>query len=172
MPGSAVSNIRNILSKQATSKPFVILFIIVIFVFVLMYSQRMLGIENSYYNTFTTVLLLTVATIVLTSTFLYVLNIGDNKFFDIFNNTFNSGGSKNFLAIFSFLLFIMFVYEVSDFDNENPHPTADTILFGYNGILSNRLYGLLYIFGVATLTAFSIYVTTRESSDIILKKDI
>ena len=170
MPGSTVNNIRNILSKQATSKPFVVLFIMVILVFVLLYSQRMLGIENSYYNTAITILLLTLATIVITSTFLYILKIGDNQFFDIFNNIFNSTGSRNFLALFSFLLFVMFVYEVSDFDNENPHGPTDTILFGYNGILSNRLYGLLYIFAISMLTAFSIYLTTREIDDIIIRK--
>jgi len=49
------------------------------------------------------------------------------------------------------------------YDNNDPHAITNKLMFGYNGILSNRTFGLIIIFGVCISTGYMIYSTTRES---------
>ena len=154
--------ISNFASEQARSKPQWILIVIVIAMVLLIYSQRLLGIANPYYSTYVACFLLLIVSIILLSTFLSVLNITDNVHVDNFNYIFNSPGSKNFFAVFLLLLFVMFVYEIPMYDNNNPHAIMDKLLFGYNSVFSNRLIGILLIFGFGISTAYMIHSTTRE----------
>lgn len=169
MPAGIINDIANIFSKEAASKPYYTLFLIVIIIFITIYSQRILNIKSNYYSLFSTIIILSVISLIIASTFLHMLNIKlkhekYNSYVENFNHIFNSAGSRNFLLIFSFLLFVMFVYESPEFDNENPHFMTDKFMFGYNGILSNRTYGLLLLIFFGLATAYTVYVTTNENN--------
>lgn len=156
--GTAISSFA---TEQARSKPQRILILIVIVIVFILYSQRLLGIEDPYYGIFVVCFMMVVASIIILSTFLSILNVTDNKHVDNFNNIFNSTGSKNFFAIFVLVLFIMFVYEVPMYSNSRSHSIMDKVLFGYNGIFSNRVIGMLLIFAFCITTGYIVYSTTR-----------
>lgn len=157
--------ISNFASDQAKSKPQLILIFIIIVVLLILYSQRLLGITNNYYTTIVTCLMIIVISIIILSTFLNVLQISDNQHIQNFGNVFNSPGSKNFFAVFLLLLSVIFIYELPVYDNNNPHTITDKVLFGHNGILSNRTFGLLLIFSFCISTGYMIHSTTREVNE-------
>jgi hypothetical protein len=134
-------------------------------IFLILFSQRMLGIETSYYSIPITLFFILMLTVIITSTILDVLKIEDSAgHIDRFNNIFNSPGSRNFLAIISFLLFVIFVYEVPEYNNSQPHHLIDKIFFGHNNFISNRLVGILLVVIFGLFTGYTVYVTTRDIS--------
>jgi len=159
---SLVTSLSNYAGEQAQSKPQRILILIMLVVIFVLYSQRLFGIENTYYTTFVACFMVAVISIVILSTFLSVLAMTDNQHVKNFNNIFNSPGSKNFFAVIVLLLFVMFVYELPMYDSRQPHSILDRIMFGYNRYFSNKTIGLVLIFGFAITTAYFIHSTTRE----------
>jgi hypothetical protein len=165
MPGGVVNNIANLQSNTAITKPYYTLFILVVMMFCILFSQRMLGIDSSYYSIPITLCFIIIFGIIITSTLLHVLKIKDeNNYIENFNDTFNSPGSRNFLAIIAFVFFIMFVYEIPDYDNNRPHGLIDKITFGYNNLISNRFVGIILIIIISIFNGYAIYLTTRDGS--------
>lgn len=163
MPAGIIGNIANMKSSAAVTQPHYTLFLIVIFIFFILFSQRMFGIESSYYNIPVTLFFILMLAVIIASTLLQVLKIEDSDgHIKRFNNIFNSPGSRNFLAIISFLLFVIFVYEIPEYDNSQPHHITDKIFMGHNNFLSNRMVGALLIIIFGLFTGYSIYVTTRD----------
>ena len=157
--------ISNYAGDQAKTKPHRIFILILIVIILLLYSQRIFGITNPYYNTYVACGLILIASLIILSTFLSILHTTDNEHISNFNNIFNSPSSKNFFAVFLLIIFIMFIYEIPMYDNNNPHSVMDKLLFGYNGVFSNRLIGVILIFGFGISTAYMIHSTTRDPTN-------
>jgi len=162
MPAGAINALDNITSEKVRPKPYLILILLVFAIFLVLYSQRILNITNGYYNLFVTSIILFLISVVLISTIIHNFKFTRNEYLEYLSDTFNSTPSRNFLILFSFLLFIMFVYETEQYNNNEPYTLLDTITFGHNNYVSNRFYGLMLIIIFGTYTAYSIYVTTND----------
>ena len=106
--------------------------------------------------------LVVIIAIIIASTFTDVLKEGHRKraSADTFAYLFNSPGAKNFIGIMALVLFVIFVYEVPEYDNNKPHDITDKITFGNNGLVSNRSAGVLLVFVFALFGGYTIYSTT------------
>ena len=167
MPSGIISNIANLQTSAAVTQPHYTLFLIVIMIFFILFSQRLFSVGNTNYDIFVTIFLLVTISVVIISTIFEVLNIDDKGgHIKRFNNIFNSPGSRNFLAVISFLMFVIFIYETPEYDNNLQHHITDKIFFGYNNYLSNRMVGVLLLMIFGMFTGYTIYSTTRGVPDI------
>ena len=149
-------------NKQANQNPHYILIFIFILIIFLIYSKRLFSITSTYYNTVIAGILTLTMSVLILSTILTVLELSDNQHLVNFTNIFNSTASKNFFAVIALVLFIMFIYEIPIYDNSLPHAATDKILFGYNGIFSNRFFGLFMLVYTTVTVAYAIYLTTVQ----------
>lgn len=159
---SLVTGLSNYASEQARTKPQRILILIVAAIIFLLYSQRLFNITNQYYSTGVAIFIIAIVSIIMLSTFLNILNITDNEYVKNFNSIFNSPGSRSFFAVLILVLFIMFLYELPIYDNNDPNYMSDKLMFGYNKYFSNRTVGLLLMFSFTIVTGYIIHSTTRE----------
>ena len=160
--------ISTLLSKEAVTEPSYALIAIFTIVMIILYSQRIFHIRSTYYTVFITIIYLILTSIILTSTFLQNFHLGHPKadtYLRIFKNMFNSPGSKNFMMVFGIALFVFYMYEVPDYSNNRPDSLTDTVTFGYNRLISNRLCGILTILLVVIFTSYAVATTTRFPQD-------
>lgn len=163
MPAGAINALDSITGTHSRKpKPYIILILLVIGIFVIIYSQRLLGIRSGYYNLFVILILLAMISVVISSTLVHNFDFNRNEYLEYFNHLFNSTPSRNFLLLFSYLLFVMFIYETAEYANNNKYEPLDKVLIGNNKFLSNRTYGLILIIIFGTYTGYSIYVTTND----------
>lgn len=164
MPGGIVNSIVNATSAFAITKPHYFLIVIAIIILIILYSKRALNITADQYTIFVTAFIIMLMSIIILATFLHALQIHDSKgYVESFNNIFNSAGGRNFLAIMSLVLFILFICEAPEYGNNHPYPMLDTITFGNNNYISNRTVGILTIWAFTILTAYTVMTTTNES---------
>jgi len=162
MPAGIINALDNITKSHKKPKPYIILIMLVIAIFVLIYSQRILGIHSGYYNLVIIVIILIIISLIMASTIVHNFQLTHNEYLEYLSHMFNSTSSRNFLIIFSFLLFVMFIYESAEYENNHRHALTDKIFFGHNTFLSNRLYGLLLIIIFGIYTGYTIYMTTDD----------
>ena len=164
MPGGIVNSIVNATSKFAITQPHYFLIVMVLIIIIILYSKRTLNITMKQYPIFLTIFVIMLMSIVILATFLHVLQIHDSSgYIESFSNIFNSSGGRNFLAILSLVLFIIFIFEIPLYGNNNPYASLDKITLGNNSFISNRTVGILYIFFFTTMTAYTVMITTNES---------
>mgnify|MGYP001468137537 CR=1 FL=1 len=162
MPAGIINALDNITKSHKKPKPYIILIILVISIFVLIYSQRLLGIHSGYYNLFIIMTILIIISLIIASTVVHNFKFTHNEYLEYLSHMFNSTASRNFLIVFSFLLFVMFIYESAEYEDDHRHALTDKLFFGHNTILSNRLYGLLLIIIFGVYTGYTIYMTTDD----------
>lgn len=162
MPAGIINALDNITKSHKKPKPYVILIILVIAIFALIYSQRIMGIHSGYYNLFVIMIILVIISLIIASTVVHNFKLTRNEYLEYLSHMFNSTASRNFLIVFSFLLFVMFIYEAAEYENNHRHALTDKILFSHNTFLSNRLYGLLLIIIFGIYTGYTIYMTTDD----------
>lgn len=149
-------------SKAARTEPNYILIIIFCLLVCAIFSERVFGIKSQYYIIFPTILILMVMAFITLSIFSSDPKLIDNHFFGTINNIFDNPSSRNFLSVVALILFVIFVYEIAEYDNNNPHHIIDKIMFGKNNYISNRTGGLVMILMFSLLTSYTIMKTTRE----------
>lgn len=165
MPGGSVGSIINVTSKFATTQPHYFLIAVVIIILIIIYSQRMFNITWPQYSVIVTTFVLALMSIIILATFLHVLKIHDSAgYVESFSNIFNSVGGRNFIAILSLVLFILFICESPEYGNNNPYATLDKITFGNNNWISNRTVGIITIFSFTIMTAYTVMTTTRSAT--------
>jgi len=164
MPGG-INSIVNATSEFAITQPHYFLIAMVLIIFIILYSQRVLDIKAKQYLIFVTIFIIMLMSVIILATFLHVLQIHDsNGYIESFSNIFNSAGGRNFLAILSLVLFVIFICEAPEYGNNNPYKTLDKITFGNNNYISNRTVGILTIIFFTILTAYAVMTTTNEST--------
>lgn len=164
MPGGIVDSVLNITSKFATNKPQYILISIVLAMIFIIFSKRLFQIEWKYFPIIITTGILFLMSIIIISTVLHTLQISDSYgYIDSFYNVFSSPSGRNFFAIIMLLFFVIYLYELPQYDNNDPHKVLNTIMLGNNTFISNRTMGILLIFGFGIFIAYTVMLTTRES---------
>ena len=165
MPGGVVNSVLNATSKFAKNQSQYILIAIVLAMILIIYSKRLFQIKWEYFSIVVTSVMLLLMSLIIISTFLHVLQISDSYgYIDSFNHVFNSPSSVNFFAIIMLLLFVIYLYELPQYDNNNRHAILDTVTLGHNSYISNRTMGIGLIFGFAIFTAYTVMLTTRSMS--------
>lgn len=163
MPAGIVNSFVNATSQFAMTKPHYFLIGIVGIIIIILYSQRVLKITADNYIVIITLLILILMSIIILATVLHVLQIRDsNNHIASFSNIFNSVGGRNFLAILSLVMFVVFICEAPEYGNNNPYPILDKITLGNNNIISNRTVGIALIFIFTVLTAYAVMMTSNE----------
>jgi len=151
----------NLWSKAARTEPSYILILIFCSLMFTIFSQRILNIQSQYYILLATTLIFILMIFVMSSIFASDSKLVDNHFLNGINQIFDNPSSRNFLSVVSLVLFIMLIYELVIYDNNNPQPLLDKITFGQNKYISNRTSGLLIVIGTAILVSYTIMKTTR-----------
>lgn len=165
MSAGMINDIVQLTSNEAVTKPYYTLIIIVTLMFAMIFIQRMFNMYTYNYTVITTCFMIFVISLFIISTILNTLKINDaGGHIKRFNNIFNSSGSRNFLIVISLLMYVIFVYETPTYDSNLPHHLLDKALFGHNAYISNRMVGIWLIIFFGLMTAYTIYVTTREEN--------
>jgi hypothetical protein len=149
-------------SKASRTHPSYMLILTFLLLLFAMFSQRIFGITSQYYIIFATVIILSVMILITLSIFSSEPKLIENNFLESINTIFDSPSSRNFLSVVALVLFIILVYELVEYDNNDPHYVLDKIMFGKNKYISNRTSGILLIFFFSLLTSYTIMTTTRE----------
>lgn len=162
MPG-IINSLVNLISNYAIIKPHYFLVGMVLIIFFLMFYEQIFNIDPYKHITLITSIIIGLISIIILSTILHVLNVHDSGgYIDSLNNVFNSAGGRNFLAIFSLVLFVMYIYEFPETTNNNPENLLNKITFGHNNILSNKTASLITILFFTILTAYTVMETTNK----------
>lgn len=165
MSAGMVNNIALLASNEAVTKPYYTLIIIVILMFAMIFIQRMFNMYTYKYSIMTTCFMIFAVSLFIISTILSTLKIDDaGGHIQRFNNIFNSTGSRSFLIVISLMMYVIFVYETPTYDSNLPHHLLDTVLLGHNKYISNRMVGIFLIVLFGLITAYTVYVTTRDKS--------
>jgi len=163
MSAGMVNNIVQLASNEAVTKPYYTLIIIIVLMFAMIFLQRMLNMYTYNYSIITTCFMIFVISLFIISTILNSLKIDDTSgHIERFNNIFNSSGSRNFLIVISLLMYVIFIYETPTYDSNLPHHLLDKVTLGHNSYISNRMVGILLIVIFGLMTAYTVFVTTRD----------
>jgi hypothetical protein len=153
MPGAMIINLSNMTSKYATTKPHYTLIALVFLIIFLIFAERFINLNNLV----SVIVLLLIFSIIIGFIFLDA-----HGQYEEINKIFNSSGGKNFVALFLLVFFIIFIYEYGVYGNNDRYALLDKLTFGHNKYVSNRFVGITAIFLFATVTAYTIYTTTRD----------
>jgi hypothetical protein len=162
MPAGLANNLSNLQNSVAENQ-YIVIILVFLVIFFLIYLRRMFNTDPDYTLLSVSICLVVILAIIIASTFTDVLKEGHKQrpSTDTFAYLFNSPGAKNFIGIMALVLFVIFVYEVPEYDNNKPHDITDKITFGNNGLLSNRSVGVILVFIFALFGGYTIYSTTR-----------
>lgn len=149
-------------SKKAVSEPSYALILIFCLLVFAIFSQRAFDIKSQYYILIATLLILLVMLFIIASLFASQPQLLDNNIFVAINNMFDSSSSRNFLSVVSLIMFVMLVYELAEYDNNDPHLFLDKILLGKNNYISNRTSGIMLVLGFSLFVSYTIMKTTRQ----------
>jgi len=163
MPGGTVDGALNITSKFAAKQSHYILIAIVLAMIFVVYTKRLFKIEWKYFPIVITVIVLLLMSLIILSTICHFMKIS-NPYVDNFNSVFNSSGSRNFFAVILLLFFVIYIYELPQFDNNAQQHILDQVTCGNNNFISNRTMGIILIFGFGIFTAYTIMLTTRGTA--------
>jgi len=162
-----LSSLQNSVTKRSD---FIIILMFIV-MFLLIYLKRMIGSDSDFILLAVTVCFVVIMAVVIGSTFTQVLKEGHRAHprADTFAYIFNSPASKNFIAIMALILFIIFVYEIPEYENSKPHNVVDAMLFGNNSLISNRTMGVILLVMFSLFSGYVIYATTIEFEDGVTK---
>jgi hypothetical protein len=159
MPGS-IGNLDTLYFSKIRKTRYIMLFIAMI-LFTLIFSQRIFNIQSDEYIIYVTSLILMVFATIIASG--YFTN-NTNSYLSTYNNIFNSPKSRNYLSVIALVLFIIFIYEIPEYDNNEPNYFVNLFTFNNNKYISNRFMGMSLIIIFTIYAAHTIYLTTKEIS--------
>lgn len=154
--------LKSLWSKTAKTEPSYVLILIFWLLIFFVFSQRIFNVKSQYYILLATILILLLMIFMTGSIFSSDPKLLDNNFLSSINNIFDNPSSRNFISVISLILYIMLIYELANYDNNDPQQVLDKMMFGKNNYISNRTSGLLVIFGFGTFVAYTIMKTTRQ----------
>jgi len=151
MPAGLIVNVNSLIQSKH-SKRFALVTIVITLI-VLIYLQRILGITNVNFPLYVTAFILILFAGIIFSN-ISVLKGSTNFYLKNVNEIFNSDNSRKFIAVFALALFIFYVYEIPEYNNQNPHKLTNLLTFGHNTFLSNRMAGVLILMVFVIFTSF------------------
>lgn len=150
MPGGIVNNLDNLFSSHVINRPYITLFFVVFLIILLIFGDRLLGFSYAY----SVYILIGLFSIIIATT-IFQHNV---SLTDLFHST----SSRNFMSVMLLIFFIMFVYEDPEYSNNELNKMANILTFGNNKHITNRMVGIGVIITFSLVTAYTIYLTTRE----------
>ncbi|ARF10311.1 hypothetical protein Hokovirus_1_190 [Hokovirus HKV1] len=156
---SISNSLGNIINTKKI-KPYYILIIIFMVIIIIIFSGRIFNIKNKYYYIFELFVLLLISSIIILSIIIKNIDYGTNIYLDAFSDTFNTRGSRNFFAIVSLILFIMYIYEVPLYNNNDRSSIFNAITLNNNNYVSNKSVGLFWIIIFTLYISVSVYLST------------
>jgi len=156
--------IVSLLSSESTAlklQNYILMLLFIVLIFV-MFSQRIFNIQSQYYIIVSTLIITFLMSFIICSIISVDTKLVNNTFLKFVSSIFDNPSSRNFLSIVSLILFVMLVYELTEYDNNKPHYFLDKIMFGHNNYISNRTGGILIIFTFTLLVAYTVMTTTKE----------
>ncbi len=162
MPAGVINNLDTI-EKSSYLRNKYVLIIFCLIMFFILFSKRIFNIQDPNFIIYVTAIVIGLFIVIILSTFLDVAGYSSYNYLGKFNKLFNSPASRNFLAIITLVFFVIFVYEAPNYGNNNQHHLIDVLTFHNNKYISNRTAGMLLIMSFTILTAYTIYLTTKDS---------
>lgn len=162
MVNGIIQNLLNLNSKVSVTEPHYGLYLLYSLVFFMLFSKRIFGINDGRFDVILTLFILFMVSFVFIATVVVVLekeNISTNV--KRFSSVFNSPESRNFFAIIVLILYIIFIYEIEENNNNQSYYLIDTITMGNNKYISNKMVGIVTIFVIGFIYAFTVFRTTR-----------
>jgi hypothetical protein len=163
MPAGIINDISNLIGK--TKRPHYFILILFLIFFILIYTERLISTkistDPSIFHIAVGNIILFIFICITTITIASQLELGGH-FMSNISKIFNASTSKNIIALFSFLFFVIFVYEVAEFDNNNPHAMTDNFLLGHNNIISNRTAGIVLIIFFGLFVGYTIGINSTD----------
>ena len=147
--------------KKVKTKPYYLILFMFFIIFFLIYSARIFNFESEIAHLTTGCILAFLIMIMVTITILVNLGV-KNSALQYADNVTNTPACKNVIVLFSFLFFVIYLYEIAEFDNNKPHTLIDTILFGHNNIISNRSVGIVYIIIFGLFTGYTLSLNIED----------
>lgn len=149
------------LIKNVKTKPYYLILFMFLLIFFLIYSARIFDYESEIAHLATGCVLAFLIMIMVTITIF--VNLGfENDALKYADNIINTPACKNVIVLFSFLFFVIYLYEIADFDNNKPHALIDKISFGNNNLISNRSVGILYIIIFGLFTGYTLSLNIKD----------
>ena len=158
---TAIVSLLSSASHPLNIQNYILILVFIVLVFI-MFSQRIFNIQSQHY--------ILVASLITTITMAFIIcsiistdtKIANNQYLQFINSIFDNPGSRNFLSIVSLILFVIFVYELVEYDNNDPQYIIDKITFGNNKYISNRTMGILLILIFSLFVSYTVMTTTKE----------
>lgn len=160
MPGinQAILNLR---SKIKVEEPHYILVLFYLFLFFIIFFNRIFGIQSRKSLLVLTMLVIFMMCLILVAIVIRTLRKDKADARSIFfSDIFDSAPSRNFFTVISFMFYIIFSYEMLDFSDHNPNPIVDTVTLGHNQYISNKLFRILFVIFLGLFFGYTIYKTT------------
>ncbi|AYV79217.1 MAG: hypothetical protein Faunusvirus5_26 [Faunusvirus sp.] len=158
----ALSNIVDFGIIQKHNIYLAILTIGVLIIFTIIFAERIKNRHDEHYKlspNFNLLMNIILLLIVMLPMILYTIMeaIGShNGFVELVSGLFGSKASKNFLVIISYLVFIFYIFECVDYQNNEPNA-----FLGRIGA-SNRTVGLIVLIGLSLFYAYSVFQISKE----------
>jgi hypothetical protein len=156
--------IVSLMSSESTAlkmQNYILMFIFFALIF-LMFSQRIFNIQSQYYILIVTLIITLLMSFIICSIISVDTKLVNNTYLNFINSIFDNPSSRNFLSIVSLILFVILVYELTEYDNNKPHYFLDKLMFGHNNYISNRTGGIMTIFVFTLLISYTVMTTTKE----------
>lgn len=157
---TAIVSLVSLESGSLNIQDYILILIFLALIFTI-FSQRIFYVESPYYIICATLVIIFIMSFVIFSILAVDTKLENNGFFIFSDSIFNNPSSRNFLSIMSLILFIMLVYELVEYDNNNPHYMLDRLMFGHNNYISNRFGGVALIFVFSLFIAYTVMTTTK-----------
>jgi len=152
------SKLVALLQKFKTNPYYFTLFLFLL-IFLLIYAERIFGFQEDIYHYAMSGLLIAVSLFIIVLTITYNFGV-KNKTINTLDSMINSSSSKNVIALFIFLFFVIYIYEIALYDNNYPYRPLDIITFGNNEYVSNRSMGIMLIIFMGLLTGYTISINS------------
>ena len=153
--------IVNLFSKESSTVPSFFLIMIFCILILSVFSQRIFNVKSQYFTIIQTTIILLLMLLVIMSLFVKDTKLMDNQFMMSIDSSFNNPSSRNFISVITLILFIILIYELTEYDNNNPNPLIDKLMFGYNNYISNRFVGISLIIGFGIIIGYTVATMTR-----------
>ncbi len=140
-------------------------------ILILIYSERMLGIKDNSYNLIMNLVIVVLMAGIIISTLLNAYNIGNaDPNVSTFVQIFNSLASKQMILFYGCVLYILFLSNTVQYNNNFSHPIFAKI--GLGNWISNRMVAVALLFGTVFITAKNIHTSTIRSCGAIVEEQI
>lgn len=154
MPGFA-TNIANITHQKMIDYPQFTLILIMALILFILFSNRFIGGPN-YLRIIGLLIIFSVIIVGSFLTWFKQFGFGHDTGVVRFSDIFNSGAGRNFISVFLLIFFIIYIYELEKYSND------DEVYESLGIVITKRTIGRIFILFYTFLTAYTMHLTTTS----------